>query len=86
MPGRHDRGASRRRTPGAAALAAALALAAADAVAAAPHPAAQPGAFCTRPGCAGSEGVGASRLAGFALASLACIGLDRARRRGTPPA
>jgi len=70
-----------------AVLALALALAfGAGSAAAAPHRAVEPGAYCTRPGCAGAERPGASRVAGFALAALVAVGLGRrAQRRNASP-
>jgi hypothetical protein len=73
----------------AAGLAAALALAGAvDAAAATPYPGSEPGAFCTRPGCTDRQDYGRSAFAGFALATLASVGLGRRRasRHGSPPA
>ena len=43
----------------------------------------EPGAFCTRSGCATDSAPSWSGPLGFAASALACIGLGR-RRTGTP--
>jgi hypothetical protein len=66
---------------GAAGLAVAGAIALASGAAAAPQPGAEPGAYCTRPGCGDAARPAASGVAGFALAALASVGLGRRARR-----